>query len=118
MIPAGYDESISVLEIGCGLGETLERIRYMYPNSKVKGIEIVEAVVELGSKKLNIVQGDIEKMDLSNEDEYDYIIMADVVEHLREPENVLNIIKSCLKQDGYVIFSIPNLIIFDNLKST
>lgn len=40
---------------------------------------------------------------------FDYITFADVLEHLRDPEQVLVKAKSLLKQDGSVLFSVPNL---------
>lgn len=40
---------------------------------------------------------------------FDYITFADVLEHLRDPEEVLIQAKSLLKQDGSILFSVPNL---------
>lgn len=40
---------------------------------------------------------------------FDYITFADVLEHLRDPEQVLMRAKSLLKQDGSVLLSVPNL---------
>lgn len=40
---------------------------------------------------------------------FDYITFADVLEHLREPERVLVEAKALLKQNGSVLFSVPNL---------
>lgn len=40
---------------------------------------------------------------------FDYITFADVLEHLRDPEQVLVRAKGLLKQDGSILFSVPNL---------
>lgn len=40
---------------------------------------------------------------------YDYIVFADVLEHLYHPENVLKKCKKLLKEDGMIILSIPNI---------
>lgn len=40
---------------------------------------------------------------------FDYITFADVLEHLRDPEQVLMRAKGLLKQDGSVLLSVPNL---------
>ena len=40
---------------------------------------------------------------------FDYILFADVLEHLRNPESVLNRAVDLLKEDGTVIASIPNV---------
>ncbi|MBQ3514259.1 MAG: glycosyltransferase [Lachnospiraceae bacterium] len=41
--------------------------------------------------------------------EYDYILFADVLEHLRNPEKVLKVCKKYLKDEGRMIVSIPNV---------
>ncbi len=40
---------------------------------------------------------------------FDYITFADVLEHLHDPERVLIKAKTLLKQDGSILFSVPNL---------
>ncbi len=41
--------------------------------------------------------------------EFDYIVFADVLEHLYNPKKVLEIAKELLHLDGSIIFSIPNI---------
>ncbi len=101
------NKNISVLEIGCGLGETLAKIKYDYPNANVHGIEIVEKIASLGSKRLDIKCGNIETCELDGK--YDYILFPDVLEHLRDPEAVLRSMTDHLRDDGYIIASIPNI---------
>ena len=43
------------------------------------------------------------------EERYDYILFADVLEHLKNPESVLESASNLLKQDGKIIFSVPNI---------
>jgi len=40
---------------------------------------------------------------------YDYIIFADVLEHLYDPWTILLEVKYHLKDDGYILMSIPNI---------
>ena len=40
---------------------------------------------------------------------YDYVLFADVLEHLMDPESVLKFATSLLKNDGKIIISIPNI---------
>lgn len=57
-------------------------------------------------------QGDLETLDWVKKFEnmkFDYIICADVLEHLREPLAVLRATKPLLKDDGSVLLSIPNI---------
>ena len=39
---------------------------------------------------------------------YDHIIFADVLEHLRNPQKIFNVCADFIKDDGSLIFSIPN----------
>ena len=41
--------------------------------------------------------------------EFDYIIFADVLEHLYHPGKVLERIRNFLKEDGSILISIPNI---------
>lgn len=103
-------DSFRVLEVGCGLGATLHRIKYEFPNAETFGIEIVHKVAELGNKQLNIIEGNIENMKMPYEEGYfDYIILADVLEHLHDPKETLILLKKYLKRDGYFLCSIPNI---------
>ncbi len=120
MIVADRNAPINVLEVGCGLGDTLTSIKFRYPKSDVRGVEIVDKVAKLGNSKIEIVSGDIEKLELPPDMKFDYVIFADVLEHLRDPEDVLKKISKSLKKDGFIITSIPNLmnanIIYDLLQ--
>ncbi len=110
LIDKEKDDSFKALEVGCGLGATLNSISYEYPNSECSGIELVTGVAGIGRGNGNIIEGNIEKMELDAPDGYyDYIIFADVIEHLRDPRSVLKRIKAKLAPDGRILFSIPNI---------
>ena len=83
-------------------------------------IDIVEIDEESGkeaskySKKSLIgeIEGDIEKykwLEEFNGEKYDYIIFADVLEHLYSPKKVLLNCKKVLKENGSILLSIPNI---------
>ena len=40
---------------------------------------------------------------------YDYIVILDVLEHLRNPQGVLNKVRECLQINGKILLSVPNL---------
>jgi SAM-dependent methyltransferase len=52
---------------------------------------------------------DLDTFDFPFEADFDFIIFADVLEHLREPEMVLGRSLSCLNSTGQVIISVPNI---------
>lgn len=110
LINADKHSIIHVLEIGCGLGATLAEIQYTYPNARVYGMELVTEVATVSRKVLNVVQGDVEKADIPfGTVEFDYIILADVLEHLHNPEEILQKLAKRLKKGGAFLCSIPNI---------
>lgn len=61
---------------------------------------------------LGEAEGDIEKYiwyDRFKDNKYDFIIIADVLEHLRNPFLTLKKCSELLKEDGRIIISVPNL---------
>lgn len=89
-IEADRSENIKVLEVGCGCGATLSKIKYLWPNAEVAGIELLDNVARIGANNYDIIQGNIETMQLNYQKEYfDYVIFGDVIEHLFNPEETL-----------------------------
>lgn len=105
------EDTFSVLEIGCGSGETLSRIKMLYPNAKLYGIEISKEIVKVSLDHITILEGNIEELagELPFGGIFDYIIMADVLEHLVWPNCVLDKLRKNLNPRGKLITSIPNL---------
>ena len=52
---------------------------------------------------------DIETFEFPFRQEFDYILFADVLEHLRDPEAVLRRCIPALKESGKIIISVPNV---------
>jgi O-antigen biosynthesis protein len=103
-----------VLEIGCGAGATGLAIKQKYPGAVYIGVEIDEGAAAKARTCLDrVVCGDIEKMtpddfDLS-QGLFDLVICNDVLEHLYNPWKVLHILHGCLKPEGRIVASIPNV---------
>lgn len=102
----------TVLEFGPANGRMTKYLKEAL-DCKVYLVEIDEAA---GKEALQygeeLVVDDIETYSWYEKYEnirFDYITFADVLEHLRDPEQVLTRAKSLLKQDGSVLLSVPNL---------
>lgn len=108
MIPQGLD---CVLDVGCGNGGLGKILKEKGLAKKVVGIEInAEAANAARSNIDEVISLDIENTNLSLEKEYfDLIIFGDVLEHLYNPWKVLNEMKLCLKKEGCILISIPNI---------
>lgn len=111
------DKKINVLDIGCGAGGTLLEIKNRFKNAEVYGIEICEAPAKIAKGFANVITGSIEELELPyEEDFFDYIIFADVLEHLVNPWEVLKNIKKYLKNTGHILASIPNIMHVSELR--
>lgn len=103
-------EILNILEIGCGTGATLLEINNRYKNSNVYGIEICEEAANIGKKDIDILTGDIEKIELPYDKRYfDYIILGDKLASFRDHWSVLDKLKSYIKIGGRILASIPNV---------
>ncbi|NLK94081.1 MAG: methyltransferase domain-containing protein [Clostridiales bacterium] len=104
------DKKFKILEIGSATGATLLNIKSRYKNAEIYGIDIDEGAIKICECFANAKVVNVETEEIPfNEGLFDYIIMPDVLEHLRNPEEVLGKVKRCLKDDGKIIISIPNV---------
>jgi len=99
-----------VLDIGCGngsLGAYLEAA-----GNECYGITVSKKEAQMAKTQIHSVQQmDIEQVNaLPFSDNYfDVVLFTDVLEHLRDPQRVLNLVKPYLKSEALVIASIPNV---------
>src|SRR5262249_4985230 len=99
-----------VLDIGCGagrLGELLKRRQSVV----VTGLELNPQAAGRARTVLDrVLECNIEdpSFDLEHE-QFDCVVCADVLEHLREPGSVLAKIYRWLKPNGSLVFSLPNV---------
>ncbi|WP_294379377.1 bifunctional glycosyltransferase family 2 protein/class I SAM-dependent methyltransferase, partial [uncultured Clostridium sp.] len=118
LIDEPIDRSINILEVGCACGSTLLEIKNKYRNANLYGIELNDSVVNIAKHVADVRCGNIENFDFSvyKEESFDYIIFGDVLEHLNNPDKIINEILKYLNKDGYVLASIPNVMHFSVLK--
>ncbi len=109
LIPAS---ARSILEFGCATGACGARIK-KERGARVVGIEYVTEAAAIAADRLDrVLVGDAETMDLSahfQAGEFDAILFADVLEHLRDPDAMLRRVLPFLSPRGCVIASIPNV---------
>ena len=95
-----------LLDIGCGKGELLGLTKDYFD---IQGIDISPIkIIPLIPKFTNkVCVGDIENMELQ-QDNYDVVTVFNVLEHLENPNQVVSKIHKSLKQEGFMIGSVPN----------
>ena len=83
LIPKGVH---SVLDIGCGSGKLGEQLLAQGRAKEMIGVEIVPAAARAAAAiYTRVIEGDIECTDLAYSQHFDYIVCADVLEHLADP---------------------------------
>ena len=101
--------SKSVLEIGCGTGETLSLLKSKGRCLNTVGVELFQTAAEQARKVLDYTYNiDIQKDNVDGN--YELIVAMDVLEHLVDPWSVLKrLVKENLVNGGVLIASIPNV---------
>ncbi|MCE4217583.1 methyltransferase domain-containing protein [Pseudarcicella sp. GAP-15] len=102
------NDEFSVLDIGCGDGNLLYNLRNSFPKSILYGIDynIASSSYNLVDSNVNLFQGNL--VDFKFEIQFDFICNSQLLEHLDEPEDLFNLLKSTLKVDGIGFLDIPN----------
>lgn len=98
-----------VLSIGCGDGFDLLKLKELNPDIKCHGVDIIEKAIEIAKKR---VDGEFKQCDLNENDvpfdkKFDTVIVLEVLEHLKSPENILKKAWDSCKPGGKVIFTTP-----------
>ena len=117
---------IEILDVGCGAGKNGEEIKKVF-NARVTGVEAEKDMMQLAKQRLdhcihaNLEDQDLEKKGLQGKS-FHYILLMDILEHLKDPWSCLGYLTGFLKTDGKVILALPNVCniktIFEMLKGT
>ena len=100
-----------VLDLGCGDGDYAKRLKDLGFNVVAGDIDIARFRYK---NEVEFKHCDITKEMPFPADCFDYVLLMEVVEHLRNPYAVMPEINRIIKKDGSLILSTPNIL---NLKS-
>lgn len=100
-----------VLDVGCGEGRTAAALKAAGKAVEVVGVEKHPAIAKLAADGVDrVICADVEETSLPLEPGYfSYILLGDILEHLRNPWAVLKHLSPCLCAGGRIIASIPNV---------
>ena len=103
-------DDIKILEVGCDCGGNLFDLKRIYKNARLYGSDINECSLRFASEFAEVCVNNIEDHNLDfGCNDFDLIIFADVLEHLRDPLGAILYCKKLLKKGGRIVTSIPNL---------
>lgn len=98
----------SILDVGCGEGFTLARIRNAGIKAVLEGVDIRPEAINLGQKlnpELTLRTGNIYQLPYAD-NSFDAVLCSEVLEHLDDPERALAELRRVIRK--YCIISVPN----------
>jgi SAM-dependent methyltransferase len=107
-ITSNKNSSLSILEIGCGLGYltySLKKAGFNSTGLDISQEAITNAVQNYGNY---YVCADLHTYALNHENEYDIIIFTELIEHLNDIFLFIESMKKLLKPEGQIILTTPN----------
>ncbi len=108
-----------ILEVGCASGRLGGALKAQDPSRVVVGVEIDPAAASAARELLDhVYELDIEvalpDLELAS---LDCVLFGDLLEHLRNPEDVLRRFGELLAPDGIVLVCVPNIQHFTIMKN-
>jgi 2-polyprenyl-3-methyl-5-hydroxy-6-metoxy-1,4-benzoquinol methylase len=99
-----------ILDCRCGIG--IAGIALQEKGFKnIIGIDIDKKNVSIAKRFYRVYRTDLEKIEFKSK-MFDVILALNVIEHLNQPEKFISNIKKILKNNDYLILSLPNEIWF------
>lgn len=104
----GEGERARLLDIGCARGSLMAELEKQ--NWDVSGIEPHTEDAEIArAAGFSVLNCSVEEALLNNFKSYKGIIIADVLEHLLDPKEILTACRSLIESDGFIVISVPNI---------
>ncbi len=101
----------TVLDVGCGKGFFAEQLRNA--GNQITGIDAVESPASPDTferfVRADLDQGLAGAAEKFGTQRFDYVLLLDILEHLRQPEQLLADCRPLLGPEGKVIISLPNV---------
>lgn len=105
------EPSKKVLDVGCATGRIAAKLK-KEKNCSVVGIEIDKEMTQIAKKRCDkVVNANVELLKSIDfpKGYFDIILYADVLEHCRNPQEIVQNLRPYLADDGYILISIPNV---------
>ena len=105
LIKSVNEKPKNILDVGCASGWFLSQIHLFFPNTDCTGIDVYTDAIKYGKslyKHLKLFAGDGHTLPFKK-NSFDIVICNEVLEHVVDPEKVLQEIKRVLSANGYAV---------------
>jgi O-antigen biosynthesis protein len=107
--------AVRILDVGCASGALGRGLKRQDPSRTIYGIEACAPAAQVATTNLDFVlcaDAHAAMCELANDNQrFDAVIFADVLEHLVDPWAVLRLARQLLNDSGCIVSSIPNVCI-------
>lgn len=107
---------MNVLELGCGIGVTLLRIKYLYPNAALFGWEPDVHKADISGYFASVSHNALNHMSEFEDGFFDYILIGHYPEWVENPKLLMKNVAKKLKAGGFVIATIKNIMYYNIIR--
>lgn len=104
----------SVIDVGCGKGDLLRRVRQCYPNAALTGVDYLAKPPDLTD--VEWIVADLNKpLEISRR--FNLVLCSEVIEHVENPRHLFRFLNGLLHEDGIIVLTTPNQMSIRSLMS-
>jgi 2-polyprenyl-3-methyl-5-hydroxy-6-metoxy-1,4-benzoquinol methylase len=112
-------EAETILDVGCGAGDNVRIMQTMFGKLKPKVVGITSsseeaAIAQRFMTEVHIADLDISDLTFLGKKKFDVVIFSHVLEHLKNPIDVIFRVVRYLKEGGQVLIAVPNVLEYKN----
>jgi len=103
----------TVLDVGCGAGDNARVIRTINENIEIVGITLSAEESKLARQHMtavHVVDLDVSDLSFVGDRRFDAVIFSHVLEHVKDPQRVLNLSARHLRVGGQMLIAVPNVL--------
>ena len=99
----GLKKKNNILDFGAGSGVNLDMLEKYGLVDVHEQNKYAKKIIQKKHKKIKNLYSTLK----IKKNFYDLILVADVIEHIKKPKNLLKDLKKFLKKDGYILITVP-----------